>query len=113
MIPPYISITTSVILLVLLGVSLYQPWKSRHKKIRIQKGDAAMKPIALIIKGMTCSHCANAVKRAILESGGVSSADVNLAAGTATITGKAYNLIAIGKSIEELGYKVEGRKSPD
>ena len=69
-----------------------------------------MKPTMLIIKGMTCSHCANAVKRAILESDGVSEANVNLASTTATITGNGFDLNAIKNSIEELGYKVEGTK---
>jgi len=112
MLPSYLRIAASVILLVMLAAAFYRPKTvMKHEKIpTADKGEIEIKQTVLAVEGMTCSHCAKAVQKAILESGGVDFADVDLKAHTATIGGRGYNLAAISKAIEQLGYKVESSK---
>ena len=60
----------------------------------------------LNVKGMTCSHCAMNVTRAVEECDGVDSAEVDLQGGRVKISGKAYDLAIIKKSVEEIGYSI-------
>jgi len=46
-------------------------------------------PVVLAISGMTCGGCAGAVTRALSGVSGVVTAQVDLAAGRATVTGTA------------------------
>ncbi len=45
-----------------------------------------MKIITLVIEGMTCGHCKNAVERMLKEQDGVISADVNLTQANASVS---------------------------
>ena len=65
----------------------------------------------LAIKGMTCSHCAGSVRRAVLACPGVTAADVDLATGRATVSGGEAE--ALGKAVEALGFSVTGARAPD
>jgi Au+-exporting ATPase len=56
---------------------------------------------------MTCEHCAEGVRRALLEAPGIASADVNLKTGTATVAGDALDLPALQHIVQELGYEAE------
>ncbi len=113
MIPGYIKAAAAVVLLAVLGFALYRPKAKKDKEVTLKEEmeSKQMDSTTLKISGMTCSHCTEAVKRAILESTGVQHADVNLATATATIVGKDYDILEISRSVEELGYKVEGKKS--
>lgn len=51
-----------------------------------RNGDTAMKTIEMKVTGMTCGGCAKGVARALMAADGVSSCEVNLGAGTATVT---------------------------
>jgi len=66
----------------------------------------SVEKLTLAVSGMTCTHCANAVERAIRETGGVASAGVDLKTGAATVTGRDLDVDAMKRAIEELGYKV-------
>ncbi len=50
---------------------------------------AAPATLELMVSGMTCGGCVNAVTRVLLGVPGVASAAVDLASGTATVTGTA------------------------
>ena len=115
MMPNYIKVAASVMLLTVLIFGLYKPKADRGRKVfgEHEMESKDMKSTVLMISGMTCSHCVNAVKHAITECAGVESAEVDLAAGNATIYGKDYSIPKITASIEELGYKVTGKKSDD
>ena len=65
----------------------------------------------LRIKGMTCSHCANSVRRAILECPGVTEVEVDLATGRATVSGGDFGVLR--KAVEMLGYTVAEAESGD
>ena len=60
--------------------------------------------LELAIAGMTCSHCAAAVTRALSESPGVRSAHVDLAAGRAVVRGDALNAQQLIAAVEAVGY---------
>lgn len=61
------------------------------------------------IKGMTCMHCVETVKRALLSLEGVSHVDVSLEEGKARIQmEKDIPLEVIKSAVEEWGYKVIG-----
>ena len=60
----------------------------------------------LAISGMTCSHCAANVRRALLACPGVASATVDLAGGRATVAGTGLDLQTLQQAAESLGYGV-------
>ena len=63
----------------------------------------------LQIEGMSCAHCAMAVKKALLEVKGVQQAEVNLAAHTATVTlNKDVKESAFEKAITNAGFVFKG-----
>lgn len=58
----------------------------------------------LDIEGMTCGHCQAAVKKALEKVEGVRAAQVDLAAGRATVEGAA-DLAALIAAVEDEGYR--------
>jgi len=62
-----------------------------------------MKVQTLEITGMTCGHCAQAVTRALQAVPGVATAQVDLALGSARITGDADTAVLI-RAVEAEGY---------
>lgn len=62
------------------------------------------------IKGMTCGHCVNAVSTELGQLPGVSDVQVDLAAGTATVTSAApLDPQAVRDAVDEAGYEVVGQ----
>jgi len=57
------------------------------------------------VKGMTCGHCVRSVTEEITGVAGVSAVDVNLEAGTATVTGDAAP-DAVKAAVVEAGFEV-------
>ena len=60
----------------------------------------------VLIEGMTCDHCTRAVKNALEQVEGVTSARVDLASRIAVIDGNAVSENAIASAIENAGYQV-------
>jgi len=59
------------------------------------------------VDGMTCSHCVNAIKNAVLALAGVTAVDVDLANKTVAVTyGETVSAADIKNAIEEQGYDV-------
>ena len=77
------------------------------QSIATEESNMADDTKTLEVKGMTCSHCAAAVTRALRESPGVTRADVELASGRATVTGPAVDVGALVRKVEELGYSAK------
>ena len=103
MFPVWFEPLCAVILLAILAYALLvKPVKKVDEKIMEEKRSVEIK-----VKGMTCTHCENAVKRAIVESPGVEDAVVNLSTGFATIIGNGFDLDLIKTKITQLGYSVE------
>lgn len=61
--------------------------------------------MVLKIEGMSCNHCVEHVRNAILSVKGVKSAVVSLEKNQAEVTGK-FDLEAISAAVDEAGYKV-------
>jgi copper ion binding protein len=63
-----------------------------------------------MIKGMTCGHCVDAVSAELGRVPGVSDVQVDLAAGTATVTSAApLDPQAVRGAVDEAGYDVVDR----
>lgn len=62
----------------------------------------------LQIEGMNCSHCVKNVKDSLEKVAGVTSAEVNLDAGTATVDGDKLDRAQLAAAVESAGYKVKG-----
>ncbi len=58
----------------------------------------------ITIEGMMCMHCSGRVEKALNAIDGVT-ATVDLAAGTATVTGDVTDEV-LRKTVEDAGYKV-------
>ena len=66
-----------------------------------------MQEFVISVDGMTCSHCENRVKKAILGVSGVSDAAIDLAAKTATAKADdSVTLPTIVAAITDAGYDV-------
>lgn len=127
MMSPWVGSVSSVALLCVLGFAMFAPKKFAHDDLAEGEGDEPCddecpegddkhghahshgdeptERIALDITGMTCSHCASAVQRALNETPGVRSAEVDLSAKRAVIVGSGVDVAACIAAIEQLGYK--------
>ena len=94
---------SAIVLLLVLAAAVVP---RRRKEIHMAKPQDGANRIDLAIGGMTCSHCAQNVRRALLECQGVESADVDLDAGRAVVTGKAFDVQSLSQAVEALGYHV-------
>lgn len=67
-----------------------------------------MKTIVLQVEGMSCSHCEQAVTKAVSALAGVSSVSVSLAGKTVTVDydETAVNPAAMAAAIDDQGYDV-------
>ncbi len=60
--------------------------------------------VTLQVKGMSCSHCANAVASTLGAIAGVKEARVDLATGQALISGEDVDIGALTQAVKDLGY---------
>ncbi len=63
--------------------------------------------LKLAVDGMTCGNCVNHVKNALASVTGVKGVDVNLEAGTATVTPKrgGVDVTELVAAVKEAGYE--------
>jgi uncharacterized membrane protein YraQ (UPF0718 family)/copper chaperone CopZ len=69
-------------------------------------GAAGGESRTLVVKGMTCHHCAEHVCEALSHCRGVRSASVDLRHGTATVRGDGLDAERLADAVESLGYRV-------
>ncbi len=62
---------------------------------------------SLQVTGMTCQHCVKHVHEALVSVAGVTGADVDLASGTADVSGDAERA-ALVQAVKAAGYDVAG-----
>lgn len=101
LLPAWFSQASAVALLVVLGVAL---WPRRKKVTQASAPDAAEK-LTLKIDGMTCTHCAAAVQRALEATEGVQSAEVSLEEKRAVVAGKGLDVAKLVAAVDAIGYK--------
>ncbi|MDO4684909.1 MAG: heavy-metal-associated domain-containing protein [Corynebacterium sp.] len=58
------------------------------------------------VTGMTCEHCASAVKDEITAIDGVTGVEVDVATGLVQVSGSDFTEEAIREAVEEAGYTV-------
>ncbi len=92
-----------VVLHSMYGRHLYALRKKEDNTVA--QGNKFSMRIELTITGMTCSHCATAVARALRGVAGVEEAEVALENGKATVAGNDINVEALEAAVTELGYE--------
>jgi len=97
MLPDWFKIAAAAVLTVVLGQAFFK----KHHSHAEEHGGREFE-----VSGMTCSHCAATVERAIKEISGVDEVSVSLDTGTASVKGSASCSDIIG-AIESVGYKAE------
>jgi copper chaperone len=64
---------------------------------------------SIVVTGMSCDHCANAIRAEIGRLPGVTEVDVDVAAGKVRITGEPLpGDAALREAVEEAGYEFAG-----
>ena len=112
MLPDYVRHGSAVVLLGVLGVGIVAGRRNGSGGEDTESSGAKDASMKLTIEGMTCWHCAQSVREALLECDGVVDATVDLSSGQATVFGADFDLAAIRRSIEELGYNVMTEGDP-
>jgi uncharacterized membrane protein YraQ (UPF0718 family)/copper chaperone CopZ len=114
MLPGYVNTICAFALIGVLAFAFFRPSKVGQTGTVGETAGAAGKgrEIKISIQGMTCSHCAEAVRRAIAESPGITSAVVDLRRGEATAAGSGFDVSQLKQAVEALGYKVTGTEEP-
>jgi copper chaperone len=68
-----------------------------------------MEQSVIVVTGMTCDHCANAVRAEISGIPGVSQVDVDVASGQVKIVAEPRpDLAALREAVETAGYELAG-----
>ncbi|MFH0964953.1 MAG: SO_0444 family Cu/Zn efflux transporter [Planctomycetota bacterium] len=107
---PYgVKVVAAVALLAVLAGSILRSALGRSEQVTIR---AAGTTFVLRVTGMSCSHCADTLEKALREVPGVDSASVNLATGEATVTGKSLDMNALLCTVESLGFSAAGPDGP-
>ncbi|MGV8936023.1 MAG: heavy metal translocating P-type ATPase [Allorhizobium sp.] len=77
----------------------------------IRKIDGAEKSFSLAVEGMTCASCVRRVETAAGKVEGVSSASVNFASETLTVTpSEGFSAKTLVEAVEKAGYKAEPQR---
>ena len=102
MTPYALKLASAIALLALLAVATFHHTGHAHDHEADAPPDADT--LTLEIDGMTCSHCAATVDRALREQPAVTSAQVDLASGTAVVAGHGLDPDTLRHTVAELGY---------
>ena len=92
---------------VLLGVLGWAMLSSRRSPSVAVPEAPADEGVRLRVRGMTCSHCARTVERALAEQPGVEAAEVDLAGGRAVARGARLDAASLCRIVESVGYRAE------
>ncbi len=103
MLPAPVKIISSLALLAILIAAIF-PRSTRRARGPLPD---AMKTAMINIQGMHCTHCVESVTRALGECSGVESADVDLKGGRAVVQGHDFDVEALRRAVEELGYAAD------
>lgn len=97
----------AVALLALLVVAIVRG-KMKEEQVVVDEGvdTRGLDVMHLAVEGMTCSHCAGAVERALRETPAVESAKVDLNTKQAVVTGEDLDEAALRQAVEALGYRI-------
>jgi uncharacterized membrane protein YraQ (UPF0718 family)/copper chaperone CopZ len=109
--PAWVKGAAAIVLLAVLLHAIIAGRRGREDGGGGRAAPAGSHVIRLAVEGMTCSHCAETVRRALSECPGVSSAVVDRNAGTATVGGEGCSEAALVAAVERVGYAARGLSS--
>jgi copper chaperone len=70
---------------------------------------AGVETRSIVVTGMSCDHCASAIRAEVSKLPGVTEVDVDVAAGKVRITGAPVpGEAALRAAVEEAGYELAG-----
>ena len=95
----------AIVLLAVIGFSYFDAFRHKGHQTPESEPPPGRSRIRLRVTGMTCSHCAESLRRALAECEGVDTAEVDLSAGLATVTGTRPEVDQLVAAVEQLGYK--------
>ena len=105
MLPPTVKAASAVALLAILAWALVSPMLARRKGATAMSEQTSGQ--RLKISGMTCTHCAASVRRALLECAGVVSARVDLDSGLAEVAGEGIDPAQLAAAVKAVGYEAK------
>ncbi len=109
MIPPLIKHLSAITLLGILAYAILTPHRSEEHHEHGEAGGNVR--ITLPIEGMTCSHCAETVRKVLTETKGVKSVQVDLEGHQAVVSGDDPDLEKLCQAVESVGYDVNKPKA--
>ncbi|MBN2169700.1 MAG: SO_0444 family Cu/Zn efflux transporter [Candidatus Krumholzibacteriota bacterium] len=96
--------TAAVALLLLLAVSYAITRRAEGRAVAMNDADTTG-GLTLAVRGMTCSHCAENVRRALMAVPGVRAAEVDRSHGQARILGRDLDAARLAAAVEAAGYE--------
>ncbi|MEI6219040.1 MAG: SO_0444 family Cu/Zn efflux transporter [bacterium] len=107
MLPGWFASCSAVVLCGVLGVGVLGIGRRAERR---NVNDQAEAVTTFKIGGMTCEHCAELVRKALLAEAGVLSARVSLADETVEVGGSKLDVLRIKHVVQELGYSLMEEK---
>ncbi|MCK4276422.1 MAG: permease [Phycisphaerae bacterium] len=104
MLPHWAKLASAVGLLAILAVAIFRPMFTKRST---DAGEAPGMVRMMKVKGMTCSHCADTVRRALLGCPNVVSAEVDLRSGAVRVGGDDVDAEALGEAVRQVGYEIQ------
>jgi len=100
--PGVLEIASAIALLAMLVYALWPRHGALAAKEAVQMDSSNQATI--MIQGMTCNHCAEAVRRALVGLPGVVGVVVDLTGGKAVVSGAGFDVTALVSAVESAGY---------
>jgi hypothetical protein len=98
-----LNTSSAVVLLLLLGYVMIVPY-FRRPHVHPERAGETM--VALGVEGMTCEHCVETVRCALMTVPGVEQADISLKRGKAVAVGIEIAPEALREAVQNAGYEV-------
>ena len=105
--PNWLKIASSVILILFLINGYVQKYLSR-KKINHSKTEFEMAEKTVMVTGMTCNHCKANVENNLASITGIENIEIDLDSGQVRMIGDAIDLAAVKHKVESIGYQYDG-----
>jgi uncharacterized membrane protein YraQ (UPF0718 family)/copper chaperone CopZ len=112
LIPDWLKIGSSVLLILLLINGYVQKYLGRIKLIKSNINDvkieADMAEKTVKVSGMTCNHCKANVQNNLSSIHGIDSIEIDLESGKVRMTGETIDLAEVKNKVESIGYQYDG-----
>lgn len=108
--PGWVKAVAAAALLGVLIVGAFHRASAAHAHAEQAAESQDSRAHTIAVKGMSCTHCVNSVRKALLSCEGVTGADVDLASGRAEVLGDGVDPVALVAAAESVGFEasIEG-----